>query len=112
MILSKFSWPLGATCLSEKDCLGIQRKFMGAVLSKMGINRNTATEVRSGPTIYAGMEVPELWPIQGAIKNKLMIGHLRKTNMVGDNLQVKLDCLQLQVSMPWNVLSRYGSLVR
>ena len=84
---------------------------MGAVLLKMGINQNTATKVCSGPTIYARMEVPELWPIQGASKNKLMIGHLRKTNMVGDNLQVELDCLQLQAGMPWNVLSHNGSLV-
>ena len=111
MILSKFSWPLGVTCFSKKDCLGIQCKFMGTVLSKMGINQNTATKVCSGPAIYAGMEVPELWPIQGASKNRLMIGHLCKTDIVGNNLQVKLNCLQLQAGMLWSILSRNGSLV-
>jgi hypothetical protein len=85
---------------------------MGIVLSKMGINQNTATEVRSGPLLYAGMEVPELWPIQGSSQNKLLIGHLRKEDMVGQNLQVELDCLQLQAGTSWNVLSRNGALVR
>lgn len=112
MILSKFSWPLGATCFTEKECLAIQCKYMGIVLSKMGINQNTATEVRSGPLLYAGMEVPELWPIQGSSQNKLLIGHLRKEDMVGQNLQVELDCLQLQAGTSWNVLSRNGALVR
>jgi len=77
----------------------------------MGINCNTATEVRSGPLLYAGMEVPELWPIQGVSKNKLMIGHLRKSDLVGNTLRVELDCLQLQAGTSWNVLSREGTLV-
>ena len=112
MILTKFSWPLGATCISKKQCLDIQQKFMSTVLSKMGINWNTATAIHSGPSIYAGMNILELWPIQGASKNKLLIGHLRKTDIVGANLQVELTCLQLQAGISWNVLSRDGSQVR
>ena len=96
MILSKFLWPLGAMCFSQKQCLNIQWKFMGTVLFKMGINRTTATVVCSGPAMYAGMAVPKLWPIQGSSKNKSLIGHLHKTDMVGNNLQTELDCLQLQ----------------
>ena len=84
---------------------------MGMVLSKMGINRNATTEICSGPSIYARLEVPELWPIQGASKNKLMISHLCKTDMVGANLQVELNCLQLQAGISWNILSCDGSQV-
>ncbi len=74
MILTKFSWPLGATCFLEEQCLKIQCNFLPTVLlSKMGINWNTATKVHSGPQLYGGMEVPKLWPIQGSSKNKLMI---------------------------------------
>jgi hypothetical protein len=57
------------------------------------------------------MVVLELWPIQGSGKNKLLIGHLRKTDIVGDNLQVELDCLQLQAGVSWDVLSREGTLI-
>jgi hypothetical protein len=84
---------------------------MPTVLSKMGINRSTPTEVRSGPSLYAGMSVSELWPIQGTSKNKLLIGHLQKTDVVGDNLWVELDCLQLQAGVSWDVLSREGTLI-
>jgi hypothetical protein len=47
------------------------------------------------------MAVPELWPIQGSTKNKFLIGHLRKSDLVGDNLNVELDCLQLQAGTSW-----------
>jgi hypothetical protein len=112
MILQKFSYPLGATCFTEKECNMIQAKFLPTVLSKMGINRSTPRDVRSGPSLYAGMTVSELWSIQGSSKNKLLIGHLRKADMVADNLQVELDCLQLQAGMSWDVLSRDGTRVR
>jgi hypothetical protein len=35
-----------------------------------------------------------------------------KLDLVGDNLRVKLDCLQLQAGTSWRVLSRNGALVR
>jgi hypothetical protein len=96
MILQKFGYPLGATCFKEEECLEIQCKFLPTVLSKMGINRSTPTTVHSGPAMFAGMEVPELWTIQGSTENKLMISHLRKTDVVGDTIAVGLECLQLQ----------------
>jgi hypothetical protein len=62
--------------------------------------------------LYGGMSVPEFWPIQGSTKNKLLIGHLWKSDLVGNNISVKLDCLQLQAGTSWRVLSREGKLVR
>jgi hypothetical protein len=94
MILQKFGYPLGAMCFSEKECNSIQAKYMPTVLSKMGINWSTPTEVCLGLSLYAGMAVSKLWPIQGFSKNKLLIGHLQKSDIVGNNLQVKLDWLQ------------------
>ncbi len=110
MILQKFGYPLGATCFKEEECLEIQCKFLPTVLSKMGINQSTPATVCSGPAMFAGMEVPELWTIQGSTKNKLMIGHLRKTDVVGNTIAVGLECLQLQAGTSWGVLSREGSL--
>jgi hypothetical protein len=62
--------------------------------------------------MFAGMEVPELWTIQGSTENKLMIIHLCKTDVVGDTIAVGLECLQLQAGTSWGVLSREGTLVR
>jgi hypothetical protein len=112
MILQKFSYPLDATSFTEKECSSIRAKYMPTVLSKMGINRSTPTEVRSGPALYAGMSVSKLWPLQGSTKNKLLIGHLQKSDIVGTNLQVELDCLQLQAGVSWDVLSREGTMIR
>jgi hypothetical protein len=112
LILQKFSYPLGGTCFSEEQCHKIQAKLFPTILSKMGINRSTPTSMRSGPTLYGGMSVPEFWPIQGSTQNKLLVGHLRKSDLVGDNLRVELDCLQLQAGTSWRVLSRNGALVR
>ncbi len=78
----------------------------------MGINWSTPTNIHSGPAMFAGMEVPELWTIQGSTKNKLMIGHLHKTDVIRDTIVVSLDCLQLQAGTSWQVLSCKGSLVR
>jgi hypothetical protein len=62
--------------------------------------------------MFASMGVPELWTIQGSTKNKLMISHLCKTDVVGDTIAVGLECLQLQAGTSWGVLSREGTLVR
>jgi hypothetical protein len=62
--------------------------------------------------MFAGMGVPELWTIQGSTKNKLMIGHLRKTDVVSDTIAVGLECLQLQAGTSWRVLSHEGTLVQ
>jgi hypothetical protein len=38
-------YPLGATCFTKKQCSQIQAKYLPTFLSKMGINRMTATAV-------------------------------------------------------------------
>jgi hypothetical protein len=112
MILQKLSYPIGATCFTEKECNSIQAKYMPTVLPKMGINRLTPAEVQSRLSLYAGMSISELWPLQGSTKNKLLIGHLQKRDIISTNLQVELDCLQLQAGISWEVLSREGTMIR
>jgi hypothetical protein len=70
------------------------------------------TELCSGLALYACMSVSELWPLQGSTKNKLLIGHLQKSDIVGTDLQVELDCLQLQAGVLWDILSREGTMIR
>ncbi len=58
------------------------------------------------------MSIAELWSLQGSTKNELLIGHLRKSNIISTNLQVELDCLQLQAGVSWEVLSREGTMIQ
>ena len=41
----KLQYPLGATCFTHKQCNQIQARYLPTFLSKMGINRTTATAV-------------------------------------------------------------------
>ncbi len=112
MVAQKLSYPLGATCFTEKECSAIQAKFLPTALSKVGISRSTPRGARSGPSPRAGAAAPELWPIQGSSKSKLLTGRLRKADVAGDNPQVELDCLQLQAGASRGALSREGARAR
>jgi len=66
----------------------------------------------SGPTRYRGLDIKELWTIQGGGHNKATVSFLRKEDLVGEALQTKLAALQLQAGVSWPVLSRNGHHVR
>jgi hypothetical protein len=51
----KLKYCLGATCFTKKQCDKLQARYLPTFLSKMGINRTTATAVRHGPTSLGGM---------------------------------------------------------
>jgi hypothetical protein len=105
-------YPLGATCFTDKQCSTIQAKYLPTFLSKMGINRATATAVRHGPTTMGGMNIFNLHTEQGIQKTKLVLAHLRKNDAVGRMLSTSLDHLQLQAGVSWPVLSKPGHLQR
>jgi hypothetical protein len=65
-------------------------------LSKIGINRTTATEVRHGPTSLGGMNVIHLETEQAVEHTKLMVYHLRKEDEIGRMIQTSIDQLQIQ----------------
>lgn len=103
---------LPTTCFTQPECLKIQRTFLPTFLSKMGIRRSTAEAIRSGPLRFGGMDEPEVWTVQGSGHDKMLIGSLRKDDVVGQTLNVELDLLQLQAGVSWDVLSRPGETVR
>jgi len=105
-------YALPTTCFSKKNCEKIQASYFPTYLSKMGINQMTPAAVRSGPTLYGGMDKREVWTAQGSGHNKLLVSFLRKNDTVGAQLDVELRTLQLQAGVSWNVLSRDGSRVR
>jgi hypothetical protein len=109
---TKMEHTLPITCFSDQQCEAIQNTYLPTFLSKMGINRSTRTEVRTGPAIYTGMEVPEVRTTQAAGANKMMISHLRKNDLVGKSIMASIDCLQLHAGTSWPVLSQDGTLVR
>jgi hypothetical protein len=81
-------YPLGATCLANKQCQQIQGKYLPHFLSKMGINRMTANALRHGPALYGGMDIFNLETEQGVSHVRLAVSHLRKNDEVGRMLQM------------------------
>jgi hypothetical protein len=57
------------------------------------------------------MAVPKMRFNQGAGANKLMIGHLRKDDTVGNTISDSLDALQIHAGTSWPVLSQDGTQV-
>ena len=101
-------YPLGVTCFTSQQCKQIQSKYLPTFLSKMGINRATATAVRHGPLHLGGFDIFNLETEQGVMATKMILSHTRKDDEVGKMLQISCDHLQLQAGVSWPVLSQHG----
>jgi hypothetical protein len=108
----KLQYPLGATCFTHKQCNRLQARYLPTFISKMGINRTTATAVRHGPHALGGMEIFHLETEQAVQHVKLITAHIRREDDVGKMLRTSIDHLQLQAGTSWPVLSQHGKKVR
>ena len=101
-------YPLGVTCFTSQQCKQIQSKYLLTFLSKMGINRTTATTICHGPLHLGGFDIFNLETEQGVMATKMILSHTRKDDEVGKMLQISCDHLQLQAGVSWPVLSQHG----
>ena len=71
-------------------------------LVKLGIAHTTSCTIIFGPTLYFGLNLPELCVKQGTnhITYYLLLGHLCAQDNVGTLLQITLDTLQLHLGYP------------
>jgi hypothetical protein len=79
------------------------------------MNRHTPRAVLFGPARYGGIEIPELFTDQGIGQLKLLFGHTKLRDQVGQQIFCFLSELQLFIgsispvlSLPYKV---YGKLV-
>ena len=57
------------------------------------------------------MDKLEIWTVQGSGHDKFLIASLQKDDVMGQTLSTKLDLLQLQAGISWDVLSHPGMTV-
>ena len=81
-------YPLGATCFNDQQCKQIQSKYLPTFLSRMGINRATATAIQHGPLHLGGFDIFNLETEQGVMATKMVLSHIRKNNEAGKMLQI------------------------
>ena len=58
------------------------------------------------------MDKPEVWTVQGSGHDKFLVASLCKDDIIGQQLSIKLDLLQLQAGVSWDVLSHPSKSVR
>jgi hypothetical protein len=76
-----------------------------AALLKMHINRNTARSIVHGPLLYGGMELPNLYALQGTRQLQFLIGHLRASDKTGNLILIAHGYIQLLVGIQSNFLN-------
>jgi hypothetical protein len=60
------SYSLPATTISEKYLNKISNKLANAILPKLGYNRHFPRVLALGPSRYGGMDLPDLYHLQGS----------------------------------------------
>jgi hypothetical protein len=85
-------YPLGATCWNSKQCQQIDASYTGAIISKMGFNRNMARSIIFGPIDQGGgMGHGDTETMQGQAHLDLFLSHLRAKDQTGNVLRISLE---------------------
>ena len=106
-------YPLGATCWNSKQCRQIDASFTGAIIAKMGFNRNTARSIIFGPIDQGGgMGHGDTETMQGQAHLDLFISHIRAKDQTGNVLRISLETLNLFLGLPKYPLTYDYEIIR
>lgn len=81
--------------LTKHECDKLMSPVYMSLLPKLHVNRNTARAIIHGPEDLGGLNLPNLYVIQGIDKLKLFLGHLRLQDRTGKLVHIDLCLLQL-----------------
>jgi hypothetical protein len=111
----KLTYPLPCCSLTQTQCRHIQAPALAALLPKLHLNCHTSRAVLFGSAKYGGLELPELYTDQGFGRLKLLFGHVKLRDEVGQQILCFLSELQLFIGSSSPILSLpfqvYGKLV-
>jgi hypothetical protein len=99
-IMKSLEYPLAATSLSKVQCDRIMKPIRAAVLPALGINRHLTIEVVEGPRKFQGVEVPDLWTVQGILKLGLAIRHGDAPTITGNQLRASMELHTMELGLP------------
>jgi hypothetical protein len=104
-----------ATALSYKECEDVQRAVAAVIIPKMGIVPNAARKVVFGSAKYCGLGIDHLETIQNYSRLQFLIGHIRSVSITSKFICQQLDCTQLKIGCPAQVLhqdyNRYSQAI-
>jgi len=103
-LIPALQYPLGVSMLSEKQCDNLLIPAMTPLLRKLGIVSTVNREIVHGPYEYGGLQIPNLFTIQGIHKIKMFLGHMRKEDTTGSIVKIALGILQQEIGVSTPVL--------
>ena len=95
----KIIHPLPCSFLTQKQCQYVQAPALAALLPKLHVNRHTARTIIFGEQRYGGLSLPDLYTDQGYGQLKLLIGHIKLGDDIGNLILVAMSHLQLHIGL-------------
>jgi hypothetical protein len=92
-------YTLADTKILVNQCDTIQSSVICATLNKMGININVARKIVFGPKTLVGLEMHDLYTIQGTKRLQYLIVHVMCNAGNGNLMQICMESNQLEVGL-------------
>jgi len=93
----KLGYSLPALALTKAQCNSIQSPSVCALLSKLHLNQHTARAILHGPQALGGLQLLDLYTIQGVGQIQLFIGRTQLADKTGNPIHIDLSYVQLLV---------------
>jgi hypothetical protein len=97
--IASTGYTLAATKMAVNQCDAIQSPVICATLNKMGINRNVALKIVFGPKTLGGLEMHDLYTIQGTKRLQYFLGHVMCNARNGNLMRICMESTQLEVGL-------------
>jgi len=92
----RLTYSLACSTLSQQQCRYVQAPAPEAILPKLHLNRYTPRAILFASSQYGGLEIPEKYTDQGYFQLKLMVGHLKLKDEVGNLIMTLITHTQVQ----------------
>ena len=93
----KLNYPLPCSSLTHTQCRYVQAPALAVLLPKLHLNRHTSHVIIFGDLRYGGLSIPDLYTDQGYGQLKLLIGHLKLKDEIGELILIAISHLQLHI---------------
>jgi hypothetical protein len=90
-------YPLPCSSLTQKQCQYVQAPALAALVPKLHLNRHTSHALLFGESKYGGLGLPDVYTDQGYGQLRLLVGHLKLKDEIGELILVSISHLQLHV---------------
>jgi hypothetical protein len=97
--IASIGYTIAATNMSFNQCDAIQSPVICATLNKMGIIRNVAQKIVFGPKTLGGLEMHDLYTIQGTTRLQYFLGHTMCNDRNGNLVRICMESTQLEVGL-------------